>query len=151
MLTRVSPKSLAHSTVLARLVRWLDPARHAARFEVLTGSSLRVPDATALPGPDVMVVPPGRAATQHPTTALLVVEVAATSLRPGVDVKPPLYAQASVPEYWVVDVPTGRVHVFSAPAGGRYTATTIVALPAPIAPTAIEVTPLQLTGLFDGL
>ncbi|WP_018461712.1 Uma2 family endonuclease [Thermus oshimai] len=52
--------------------------------------------------------------------ALLVIEVAESSLDYDLKVKLPLYAKAGVPEVWVVDLESRRVHVFRAPEGGAY-------------------------------
>jgi Uma2 family endonuclease len=60
------------------------------------------------PQPDVAVIP-GRFEdyTDHPTTALLIVEVSDTTLAYDTTTKAELYATAGVVEYWVLDV-TGR-------------------------------------------
>jgi Uma2 family endonuclease len=52
--------------------------------------------------------------------ALLVVEVAKTSLDHDLKVKLPLYAQAGIPEVLVVDLVRDRVHVFRKPQGAGY-------------------------------
>ena len=52
--------------------------------------------------------------------ALLVVEVAESSLRYDLQVNLPLYAQAGVPEVWVVDLEGKRVLVHRKPEGGGY-------------------------------
>ncbi|GGM96301.1 hypothetical protein GCM10007092_07350 [Thermus composti] len=52
--------------------------------------------------------------------ALLVVEVAETSLRYDLEVKLPLYAKAGIPEVWVVDLEGKRVLVHRKPEGGAY-------------------------------
>ncbi|ETN88317.1 Uma2 family endonuclease [Thermus sp. NMX2.A1] len=52
--------------------------------------------------------------------ALLVVEVAETSLRHDLGVKVPLYASAGVPEVWVVDLEGGQVLVHREPKGEGY-------------------------------
>ena len=69
------------------------------------------------PEPDVAVVTgkPGDY-TSHPTTAVLVVEVADTSLRSDITVKAELYATAGVPDYWVLDVDGRQLRVFRDPA-----------------------------------
>jgi Uma2 family endonuclease len=78
----------------------------------------------------------------HPTTALLVVEVAETSFAYDRDVKGPLYAQTGIADYWIVNLPARSLEVFRAPRvtaqGGRYTvrqtlmaSTTITPLAAP--------------------
>lgn len=55
-----------------------------------------------------------------PEDALLVMEVADTSLAYDKNVKLPLYAEAGIPEVWIVDLQGGRVETYSEPAGGGY-------------------------------
>lgn len=57
------------------------------------------------PEPDIAVVRGGpREWTDHPTSAELVVEVSDTTLRFDLGKKLATYAQALIPEYWVVDL-----------------------------------------------
>jgi Uma2 family endonuclease len=51
----------------------------------------------------------------HPRRALLIVEVAESSLRKDRLLKARIYARAEVPEYWVVNVEGHAVEVYSAP------------------------------------
>ena len=51
---------------------------------------------------------------------LLVVEVADTSLGYDRRVKGLLYAEAGIPEYWLVNLRSGVVEVYRDPAGGKY-------------------------------
>jgi Uma2 family endonuclease len=63
--------------------------------------------------PDVAVVP-GKARDylqRHPTTALLVVEIADSSVGYDRVQKAGLYARAGVPDYWVLVVPQCRLEV----------------------------------------
>lgn len=53
--------------------------------------------------------------TDHPATALLVVEVSDTTLDYDLTTKAELYATAGVPEYWVLDVTARELHVFRDP------------------------------------
>ena len=64
----------------------------------------------SLPEPDVAVVPgsPRDYSERHPETALLVVEVADTSLQQDRLTKGAIYAAAAIPEYWIVNL-RGRV------------------------------------------
>lgn len=55
-----------------------------------------------------------------PWDALLVVEVSDTSLARDL-AKAGQYAQAAIPEYWIVDVNRPAVLVHQAPVGGEYT------------------------------
>jgi Uma2 family endonuclease len=56
-----------------------------------------------------------------PWDALLVAEVADTSLSNDRDVKGPRYARAAIPEFWIADVNAPAVIVHLKPVGGEYT------------------------------
>lgn len=69
------------------------------------------------PQPDVMVVPGHqRDYTDHPTTALLVVEVAGATLDKDLTIKAEIYATAGIQDYWVLDLDNRRLIVFRDPA-----------------------------------
>ena len=70
------------------------------------------------PGPDLAVVPGSIRdyATRTPTTAVLVVEVADSSLALDTTTKAELYATAGVPDYWVIDLENRRLLIFRDPA-----------------------------------
>jgi len=80
------------------------------------------------PGPDLAVVTGTRKdhLGRTPTAAVMVVEVAETSLFLDTTEKAELYATAGVPDYWVLDVANRQLHVFRDP----------VALPAGLGATA---------------
>lgn len=69
--------------------------------------------AYSLPEPDALVVAghPRDYVTRHPATALLVVEVADTSLTHDRLTKRATYAAANVPEYWIVNLADDCVEV----------------------------------------
>jgi Uma2 family endonuclease len=71
--------------------------------------------------PDLAVIPDGDYETERPASALLVVEVALSSLRKDQRVKAPLYAENGVPEYWIVNVDERLLEVHTLPRDGRYT------------------------------
>jgi Uma2 family endonuclease len=83
----------------------------------------------SLPEPDVAVVA-GRVEDYdraHPTAALLVVEVADSSLKQDRITKGAIYAAAGVPEYWIVNLRDDCVEVRRGPerAARRYATTTL--------------------------
>jgi len=88
------------------------------RAEVQCQIPIVAPDESE-PEPDVSVLPPddrvGAAAV-----VWLVVEVADSSLRYDRKVKGPLYAEAGIPEYWIVNVVEGVVEVHTEPLDGVY-------------------------------
>ena len=83
--------------------------------------------AHSAPEPDVAVVP-GCAldyTETHPTTALLIVEIADCSLVQDRLTKAAIYARAGIPEYWIVNLVVDRIEIFRKPVRkrGRYART----------------------------
>ena len=71
---------------------------------------------TSEPEPDLAVVEgDARAHPDNPTSALLCVEVSDSTIASDLGVKAALYAQADVPEYWVIDINSRLVHVHCTP------------------------------------
>lgn len=75
----------------------------------------------SMPEPDFALVPKRRAPGPHPHRALLLIEVADSSLRLDRKVKAPLYAEGGTPEYWIVNVSQGQLEVYRAPKDGEWT------------------------------
>lgn len=73
------------------------------------------------PEPDISVVSGSskQYLDEHPNTALLVIEIALSSLRLD-RAKAEIYAEAGIPEYWIVDVAKKQVEVYTDIHGGRY-------------------------------
>jgi Uma2 family endonuclease len=72
--------------------------------------------------PDILVHPRViKTPLLRPADALLLVEIADTSLRNDIRTKMPLYAMHGVPEYWVIHAPTLMTTVHRQPAGNVYT------------------------------
>jgi Uma2 family endonuclease len=57
----------------------------------------------------------------QPDDVLLIIEVAATSLRFDRETKLPLYARHGIPEVWLVDLESRRLSRYRAPQHGSYT------------------------------
>ncbi len=97
------------------------------------------------PVPDLAVIAgsPRDFATQHPRTAVLVVEVSDSSFDYDVGLKSNLYAAAGILDYWVIDVNGRQLIVFrvptpdaAAPRGFRYASTQILSVGDSITPLA---------------
>ncbi len=151
VLTAMSPKSPAHSAVKTRLIAWLGPGVAAAGQILRIEDPLVVPDRTSLPEPDLAVVEDGDHTAHHPTTALLVIEVAVSSLRVDTGVKPRLFAEAGVAEYWVVDVPGHCVHTYARPDGGTYEDVGRARADQVLIPRHVTADPLDVRTLLAGL
>jgi Uma2 family endonuclease len=76
------------------------------------------------PEPDFVLLRPRDDfyATRHrgPADALLVIEIADSSLEYDRDVKAPIYATAGIPEYWLADLNDNVVWRYSSPERGAY-------------------------------
>jgi Uma2 family endonuclease len=151
VLTAVSPKSPAHGVVMSRLFAWLGAGASAGLYAVRTEHPLIVPDTTSLPEPDVAVVELDETTLAHPTTALLVIEVAITSIRTDTTIKPALYAAAGVPELWVIDVANARLERFSAPRRDGFASCETLTPPVLVQPKRVPVEPLDVAALLAGL
>ena len=120
----VQPKPGArHASMVTRLSMLL--ARLAGEEVIIrVRNPLRL-DARTEPQPDVTVLRyrDDFYASGHPGAgdALVVVEVADSSLSLDRGYKLEMYARASVREFWLVDAKRGAVTVYAGPAGGKYT------------------------------
>lgn len=89
-------------------------------LRVTTGHPFAAGDLSE-PEPDLAVIRRGSyGPDRHPDTALLLIEVAHSSLPKDLGIKVRVYAAAGVPEYWVVDLVHDIVHVFSDPSARGY-------------------------------
>lgn len=71
----------------------------------------------SMPEPDVAVVAadPSDYVTAHPRTAMLIVEVAHSSLPQDRITKARIYASAGIPEYWIVNLRNDRIEEHRSP------------------------------------
>jgi len=117
-LVDVTPQGPLHANVLRRLgerlVRELSDDVHTR-----VQSPLALSDDSE-PEPDIAVVPAGDYDGAHPTRALLVIEIADTSLQKDRGIKTALYATAGIPEFWLVNLTEKIVEVHRQPSSGRY-------------------------------
>jgi Uma2 family endonuclease len=117
----MSPEGSRHSSCIRRLIRYLGP-RVGTAF-VGAQDSLSLPDGY-WPRPDVVVLRGRNDEYEHahPTheDALVVIEVSDTSLRYDRHVKAGRYAQAAIPEYWLVDLTRDTIYVHQRPVAGQY-------------------------------
>jgi Uma2 family endonuclease len=118
-LSEVSPQGPPHGGILqwlaTELIRGIDPVLASVRVQL----PLRLPPCSE-PEPDIALVPPGAYTREHPTEALLVIEISASSRNLDLGAKAEIYAAAGIGEYWVVDVAARAIHVHGSPRGAAY-------------------------------
>jgi Uma2 family endonuclease len=113
-----SPNDPGHASPIDRLNALLTPALSSRALVRIQAPILAHDDSE--PEPDVAVVPLADYREEHPGVALLVVEVALSSLNKDRHVKGPLYAASGFREYWIVNVTEKTVEVHRTTRGDRY-------------------------------
>lgn len=109
------------------------------------------------PEPDIAVVRGRREDyTDHPTTALLIVEVSDTTLAYDCGAKASLYAAAGIDEYWIVNLNDRQLEVFREPVadpamtfGHKYNSRTILKSGDTVSPLAAPRASLHVNELLQ--
>ena len=118
-MTPIGPR---HNAAVARATRALVTAA-GDRAIVNPQGSVRL-DQFREPQPDFVLLRPRpdfyASALPGPADILLIVEIAESSLEYDRGVKARIYAQAGIPEYWLVDLRGRTVTRFADPQGGTY-------------------------------
>jgi Uma2 family endonuclease len=147
VLVTTSPQGGRHSAVTAwigtKLVRALDESYDVRQHSPYAASDVSEPE------PDVGVYPPG-SRVDHPERAFLLVEVADSSLRKDRRIKSRIYAQAGVPEYWIVDLDHDVVEVLTDPSPDGYLVTTVRRAGDTLRPVALPGVALSVTAILHG-
>ena len=142
------PKSPLHTSTLRRITRLALTAADPGQL-VIVQDPLTLADSE--PEPDVAIVAGEEADfdQRHPTTALLAIEVAVTTLALDRE-KAELYAEANIPEYWLVRPERGVIEVYTQPRGGFYGERRIFAAAdgGTLTSTAVPTLRLDLAALF---
>ncbi|HVK01850.1 MAG TPA: Uma2 family endonuclease [Armatimonadaceae bacterium] len=119
----MSPQRQPHSTGVRLTDVALQDVFEGSPCDIRTQLPLTLPDDSE-PEPDVLVVRGGIRdyERRHPGPAdvLLLVEVSDATLAFDRDVKARLYAEAGIPEYWVLDLRNRRLLAYRAPNDGLY-------------------------------
>ncbi len=118
MVVAMTPKGPPHESAVQRLTRIFIRA-FEAHATVRVCASFAASDGSE-PEPDMAVVPLGDYDREHPTMALLVVEVSQSSLALDLGAKARLYAECGVPEYWVVNLVDDLIEVHTEIVRGTY-------------------------------
>jgi len=149
----LSPQNWPHTLTVARVEAALRRVLGTG-FWVRTQFPLNL--STSDPEPDVSVVA-GRLEdySDHPTTAVLLVEVSDSSLGYDRTRKASLYARASIADYWIVNLVDNQVEVRrdphrdpSQPYGHGYASVTVLVPPAVVNPLAAPQVSLAVADLL---
>ena len=147
---KMSPRKPPHSTAVGHagdvLAGLFGPGFHARTEQPLILNDLGEPE------PDIVIVPGARFdyQTEHPhaAAALLVVEVADTSLRFDRRTKGEAYARAGISDYWIVSLRKRQLELHRDPTGSRYRSITVLSEEDTVTPLAAPHTTLRVSDLL---
>ena len=117
-LYEMSPIGIAHNFAVQELTEILVLALHG-RAKVRPQMSFAASDISE-PEPDLTITPMVSWDSEQANLALLIIEVAESSLAIDRGRKRRLYANCGVPEYWIVNLPERCIEVYTAPDGNAY-------------------------------
>jgi Uma2 family endonuclease len=142
----MSPKGRRHEIVRAALAFRFPRAAPEGVF-VVSEPQFNLGEDTYVV-PDILVHPAGiKTPDVRGVDALLVVEVAETSLAYDLQTKARLYASHGVPEYWVINAATLVATLHSQPSGATYGAIREIAPGALISPARVPALAVSLAAL----
>jgi Uma2 family endonuclease len=118
VLVEMSPQGDDHARAIVRLTNLLARLL-AGRADVAPQVPFNASEFSR-PEPDVALWPAGGDGGPVPEKPLLVIEVAITSLRDDRCLMAPIYADAGVPEYWIINLPDDLVEVHTEPSAQGY-------------------------------
>jgi Uma2 family endonuclease len=118
----MNPIGSYHAQVLGDLTDWSYEVTPRNQIAIRVQTTLRIPLCNSAPEPDLIWVRRRDYSQKHPEPAdvLLLVEVADTSLAEDRGEKRELYAEASIADYWIVNLIDQTIEVYRQPAGNTY-------------------------------
>ncbi len=139
IITAMSPAGPEHSFVLMQLTELL--ASVMPHYRLLIQSTVHIAEGQVF-DPDVAVLKRHDGDTYKHKHAgagdiLLIIEAALSSMRRDALVKMPIYAQAGIPEYWIVDIERQSLIVHRDPDDARYNTILTVRGQSPVQATSI--------------
>jgi Uma2 family endonuclease len=146
----MSPIGSRHEEIVDRLTAWSFRCLPQDEARVRIQQSLGIPGRQSVPQPDVAWVEPRDYAARRPDAAdaLLVIEVAETSLQHDLGEKAAVYAAGGVPDYWVVDAVAEIVHLLRRPGSLAYAEHRVAGRGESITPLARPEAVLAVESLF---
>ena len=146
----MSPPGRRHSAFVDNLTQLLI-LRLGGRALVRVQNPV-VLDEYSEPQPDLVLLRrravPYKDADATAEDVVLLIEVADTSIRYDRTTKLRLYAEAGVPEYWIVDCTSERVEVYRAPSATGYGEVAVITGTAGVSPQAVGDLVLPLPEIF---
>jgi len=120
---QMSPVGKEHAAVVRRINKLFNQILDTTKYIIDQQNPVKIPDHSE-PEPDLVVVP-HRDDFYAETgvcskDVLLLIEVSDTTLQKDQFIKLPLYAEAGIPEVWIVDINSGKIYQYLRPQQDEY-------------------------------
>jgi Uma2 family endonuclease len=147
----MSPIGPAHHHCLILLTDWSYDVVPRDKIAISVQGPIRIPASDSEPEPDLVWAARRDYSKRHPEPheVLLLVEVADTSLEVDRGLKLSVYAEAGIPDYWIVNLIDQQIEVYRKPVGHTYDDQSIYRGDAVIHPLALSAASLQPSQLFS--
>lgn len=118
----MSPIGSQHAACVDRLTRLFILAVHDRASVRVQNPILLTPDSEPEPDVALLTLREDAYAARHPrpNEVMLIVEVSGASLEFDQTTKLPLYAQAGIPEVWIVALQADQLHIYREPSASGY-------------------------------
>jgi Uma2 family endonuclease len=139
-----------HDEILTRLREWSFEWSRRYGYRLRSEMGVKLPRVVSVPEPDIVWVLKKDYMTAKPQAADvgLLIEVSDSSLQDDRVEMAPLYAEASVQEYWIANCADQCIEVYRTPVGDRYTERFIVDLGDQVCPVVAPKAVLDVAALF---
>ena len=120
-LREMFPINFDHATIVDYLTRWSVESIDKKRATVRIQQPICCPGDEAVPQPDVAWVKTiKRRPWPNPSDVYLLIEVADSSVATDQGDKAEIYANEGIGDYWIVNIPSRQIEVYSEPNKGTY-------------------------------
>ena len=151
-LREMPPAGPDHEDAIDRLNYWSTSNAPSDRVRIRIQNSIGLPPSSSAPEPDVAWVVqksyrPGR---PLPDNVLLVIEVSDSTVMDDRLIKGPIYAEAGIAEYWLVNIPERCIEVHRDPVDECYRDVRSYGIDETVRPLAFPELELPVAELFAG-
>jgi Uma2 family endonuclease len=148
-LVQMNPQGPQHSEPIDVLEEWSHDVVQK-KFRIRIEKPLDIPSNQSCPEPNVAWVKRGSYFDRHPVgeEVYLLIEVSDSSAHFDRTEKRDLYANASIGEYWIVDIAGRRVEVYRDPVEGQYRQSSTHSESETLSPLCLPEAKIALSGLF---
>lgn len=148
-ISEMAPIGEPHEDCNDRIATWSIRVTLDQPIRIRNQNSIRLPNSSSKPQPDICWVRERDYSSRapHPDDILLVIEIADSSIDYDRAAKLAAYAQANLPEYWIVNLVEQQVEVYREPKGLDYSHKQVLKgdnVISPLALPAVKTTARQL-------